>query len=283
MGEKTLFGRTGGAVTLAVGMADIFSAVKGRWLDLWYHFAIMFEALFILTTIDAGTRVGRYLLQDALGHLWKPLRQTGNSARMCSPARAGLGWGFFLIMGVRDPEGGVNALWPIFGISNQMLAAIALCLATTIILKMSLQGANGEAQASGARRPAFALITLLPLAWLLAATLTAGAQKIGHPDPRIGFLAQAMVLNEQLPTLEQAVTAAQAAGDAGPSSRPSARSTRIGCYTSTTCSTPSWPACLWFWSPPLSRSVCASGCCCCGGANRRCCARRSRSGCRITL
>ncbi len=218
LGEKTLFGRTGGAATLAVGMAHIFSkAVKGRWLDLWYHFAIMFEALFILTTIDAGTRVGRYLLQDTLGHLWKPLGETRNiSANVLASVLLVCGWGFFLVQGVRDPLGGVNSLWPLFGIANQMLAAIGLCLGTTIILKMSLRsGANGEAQASGARRPAFALITLLPLAWLLAATMTAGAQKIGHSDPRIGFLAQAAVLNDQLPALEQAVTAAKAAGDAG--------------------------------------------------------------------
>ena len=143
LGEKTLFGRTGGAATLAVGMAHIFSkAVNGRWLDLWYHFAIMFEALFILTTVDAGTRVGRYLLQSILGRVWKPLGDPKNF--LATPVAAALmvgAWGYFLIQGVRDPLGGINSLWPLFGIANQMLAAIALCLATTIILKMQLEGA----------------------------------------------------------------------------------------------------------------------------------------------
>jgi carbon starvation protein len=213
VGEPSLVGKTGGAVTLAVGMADIFSQVThGRWLDLWYHFAIMFEALFILTTIDAGTRVGRYLLQDALGHVWKPLRQTGHiGANLLASGGMVLGWGFFLIMGVRDPEGGVKALWPIFGISNQMLAAIALCLATTIILKSTLQGRSGGAAA--APTPALALITLLPLVWLLSVTFTAGAQKIGHAKPGIGFLAANRVLEEQAPKLQAALAAAQAGGD----------------------------------------------------------------------
>ena len=209
VGEPSLVGKTGGAVTLAVGMAYIFSHVThGRWLDLWYHFAIMFEALFILTTIDAGTRVGRYLLQDALGHVWKPLRQTGHfGANLLASCGMVIGWGFFLIMGVRDPEGGVRALWPIFGISNQMLSGIALCLATTIILKITLRD-----RARGS--PALALITLVPLVWLLCVTFTAGAQKIGHPKPGIGFLAANRVLREQEPKLQGALTAAQAGGDA---------------------------------------------------------------------
>ena len=146
IGETSLFGKTGGAATLAVGMAQhlLASVTQGRWLDLWYHFAIMFEALFILTTIDAGTRVGRYLLQDALG----PRLETAAANRQLRRQPAGqramvAGWGFFLIMGVRDPEGGVNALWPLFGIANQMLAGIALCLATTIILKMQMAPSSG--------------------------------------------------------------------------------------------------------------------------------------------
>lgn len=186
VGEHTLFGRTGGAATLAVGMAQIFAKVVGhRWLDLWYHFAIMFEALFILTTLDAGTRVGRYILQDFLGNLWKPLGDTKSVGPnlLASGLMVG-GWGVFLIQGVRDPMGGINSLWPLFGIANQMLAAIALCLATTIILKMSLQ--------LGAKiKPVVALITFLPLVWLLSVTFTAGVQKIWHPSVKIGFLAQA--------------------------------------------------------------------------------------------
>jgi carbon starvation protein len=212
VGEPSLVGKTGGAVTLAVGMAGIFSRVtQGRWLDLWYHFAIMFEALFILTTIDAGTRVGRYLLQDALGQLWTPLRQTGHfGANLLASGGMVLGWGFFLIMGVRDPEGGVKALWPIFGISNQMLAGIALCLATTVILKLTLEaGAGGAAP----RSLALTLITLLPLVWLLSVTFTAGVQKIGHSKPGIGFLAANQALQRQVPKLQAALAAAQAGGD----------------------------------------------------------------------
>jgi carbon starvation protein len=184
IGEKTLFGRVGGAPTLAVGMARVFSSVfNGAGLDLWYHFAIMFEALFILTTLDAGTRVGRYLLQDLLGQFWKPLGQSTStrSAWLSSVLVVGA-WGWFLIQGVRDPLGGINSLWPLFGIANQLLASIALCLGTTVILKMQLRD-NG--------RPVFACATLVPLLWLLAVTMTAGVEKIFHPNPKIGFLSAA--------------------------------------------------------------------------------------------
>jgi carbon starvation protein len=199
LGETTLFGRTGGAATLAVGMAQIFSkTVNGRWLDLWYHFAIMFEALFILTTIDAGTRVGRYLLQDLLGQVWKPLGNTKSlRANVLASALMVGAWGYFLIQGVRDPLGGINSLWPLFGIANQMLAAIALCLGTTIILKMALgTPASGMARTGDhqhavpeagvpKRSPWLALITLVPLVWLIAVTFTAGVEKIWHPE--LGF------------------------------------------------------------------------------------------------
>jgi len=211
--EKTLFGRVGGAATLAAGMANIFSGVTGgRWLDLWYHFAIMFEALFILTTIDAGTRVGRYLLHDFMGGIWRPLGDTKSlAANMLASGLLVAGWGYFLIQGVRDPLGGVNSLWPLFGIANQMLAAIGLCLGTTIILKMTLPRSAGDEE-SKPGKPALALITLVPLAWLLAVTVTAGVQKIWHLDPRIGFLAQAQSLNKKLPALEEAIAAAKTGG-----------------------------------------------------------------------
>ena len=195
-------------------MAQIFSkAVSGKWLDLWYHFAIMFEALFILTTLDAGTRVGRYLLQDVLGHFWKPLADTKDlRANILASVLVVAAWGYFLIQGVRDPLGGINSLWPLFGIANQMLAAIALCLATTVILKMQLPHLSDGPSKPNLGRPRFALVTLLPLVWLLAVTMTAGAQKIFHSDPRIGFLAQASALSQKRPALEQAITAAKASG-----------------------------------------------------------------------
>lgn len=219
VGEKTLFGRTGGAATLAVGMANIFAQVtQGRWLDLWYHFAIMFEALFILTTLDAGTRVGRYLIQDVLGNVWKPLGDVKSAgANVLASGLVVAGWGYFLIQGVRDPLGGINSLWPLFGIANQLLASIALCLATTVILKMHLPAtteSSGQNTRPVFRHPAFALVTLVPLAWLLSVTMTAGIQKIYHSDPKIGFLSQANVLHEKLPALEQALAAAKAAGNA---------------------------------------------------------------------
>jgi carbon starvation protein len=215
IGEKSLFGRTGGAATLAVGMAQIFSkVVNGRWLDLWYHFAIMFEALFILTTVDAGTRVGRYILQDFLGHVWKPLGDTRSlRANLVASGLMVGGWGCFLIQGVRDPLGGINSLWPLFGIANQMLAAIALCLATTIILKMQLGGSKVEGRGSRAGKPVLALITLVPLIWLVAVTFTAGVEKIFHSDARVGFLAQAQMLAGKTPDMQKALDDANAAAD----------------------------------------------------------------------
>ncbi|HTD66169.1 MAG TPA: carbon starvation CstA family protein, partial [Candidatus Limnocylindria bacterium] len=188
--EETLYGRTGGAATLAVGMANLFSKIVGeRWLGIWYHFALMFEALFILTTLDAGTRVGRYLLQDALGHVWKPLGNVrSTTANLIASFLVVAAWGYFLIAAVYDPDGGIKALWPIFGIANQLLAAVALCLATTVILKMTLETSTSNARL---RSPAFALVTLIPLLWLLTVTGTASVQKIASSDPRIGFLAGA--------------------------------------------------------------------------------------------
>ena len=200
VGEHTLFGRTGGAATLAVGMAQIFSKVVGhRWLDLWYHFAIMFEALFILTTLDAGTRVGRYILQDFLGNLWKPLGDTKSvGANVLASGLMVSGWGVFLIQGVRDPLGGINSLWPLFGIANQMLATIALCLVTTIILKMALATeSKGQGLKPKVGKPALAFITLVPLVWLLSVTFTAGIQKVWHSDPRIGFISGAAAAQEK--------------------------------------------------------------------------------------
>lgn len=204
MGEVTLFGRTGGAATLAVGMAQIFSKIThGKWLNIWYHFALMFEALFILTTLDAGTRVGRYLIQDGLGKIIPAIgNMKSTGAGMIASALIVLGWGAFLIMGVRDPNGGVKALWPIFGIANQLLAAIALCLATTILLKMQLKRE---------RSPSLALVTLIPLAWLLAVTLTAGIQKL--TDPKIGFPAAAANADAKVKKLEGDLAAAVTSGD----------------------------------------------------------------------
>ncbi len=206
--EHSLFGRTGGAATLAVGMANIFARMFGNSLvGVWYHFALMFEALFILTTLDAGTRVGRYLLQDALGHVWKPLGDTRSIfANIFASALVVAAWGYFLIKAVHDPDGGIKALWPIFGIANQLLAAVALCLGTTILLKIQLKDPEKP-------RPGIVLVTLLPLVWLLAVTTTAALEKIGHSNPKIGFLAAANAVEGKLPALENAVAKALVAGE----------------------------------------------------------------------
>ncbi len=187
VGEGTILSRTGGAPTLAVGMANILTGVIGGpgMMAFWYHFAILFEALFILTTVDAGTRVARFMIQDLIGTFVKPLRDTRSwLGNLLATALAVSGWGWFLYQGVVDPLGGINTLWPLFGIANQMLAAIALTLATVVLFRM--------------KRDRYAWVTMTPLAWLLVCTLTAGLQKIFHADPRIGFLAHADLFSDAL-------------------------------------------------------------------------------------
>jgi len=180
VGEHTVISRTGGAPTLAVGMAQILSdAIGGKaMMAFWYHFAILFEALFILTAVDAGTRAGRFMLQDLLGAFVPAMKRTDSlGARLIATAICVAGWGYFLYQGVVDPLGGINTLWPLFGISNQMLAGIALILCTAVLFKM--------------KRDRFAWVTIVPAVWVMVCTLTAAWQKIFDANPRIGFLAHA--------------------------------------------------------------------------------------------
>ena len=195
VGEETLLNRTGGAPSLAVGMAHIFSGTIGgeSLLGIWYHFAIMFEALFILTVLDAGTRVGRFMVQELLGRALPGIARPGWAGTLVTSAIIVGAWGYFLYQGVLDPLGGINSLWPLFGIANQILASVALVVATTILIKM------------GKRR--YLWVTLLPMAWLVTVTLAGSWQKVLHESPRIGFLAQASALERQIPEMPEAKAA----------------------------------------------------------------------------
>src|SRR3984893_6938710 len=186
LGETTMFNRAGGAPTFAVWMSHMFARVSSSrtGMSLWYHFAIMFEALFILTTIVAGTRVGRFLLQDLLGNVWAPLGNTGRwSANLFASVLLVAAWGWFLYQGGVDPLGGVNTLWPLFGLANQLLSVVALCLGTTLLIKM--------------RKTRYLFITLIPLAFMCVVTFSAGYLKIFSTDPRLGFLSGAQSLLQQ--------------------------------------------------------------------------------------
>jgi carbon starvation protein len=204
LGESTMFNRAGGAPTFAVGMAHMFARISARptALALWYHFAIMFEALFILTTIDAGTRVGRFLLQDVLGHVWRPLGNTRSwTANFVASFLLVAAWGWFLYEGVIDPLGGINSLWPLFGLANQLLAVVALCLGTTLLIKM--------------HKAKYVLVTLVPLGFMCVVTFLAGYLKVFSSDPRLGFLSGARSLLDQASTLSDPVKAAELARQAG--------------------------------------------------------------------